>query len=206
MANFTLYEHSCDRAQEPAKPKIFTNGPFPEKFTDLWFRASSPFPPYWACHFPRKAIFMGNDHDQRVPSGVAGLKCVKFWPKWPLGFWCVTLSRPDFDSSRPRSRSPWPERALLGQPELSCLWGCGSVLPPPCEASLASPHLPHLPAARASPCGESIAPWRWICVTAGTSRLQAGMLACPPVFSRGFPRCPPPRPPHGLTLCWIPTP
>lgn len=45
VANFTLHQHSCDRAQLAAKPKIFTSCPFPEKFTDPWFRASSPGPP-----------------------------------------------------------------------------------------------------------------------------------------------------------------
>jgi len=73
VANLTLCQYCCNRAQLSAKPKIFTNFPLTKKFVDLLlgghlhFLLNETF-----SVIPRKAILMGNHSWPQI----------SFWNDW----------------------------------------------------------------------------------------------------------------------------
>lgn len=96
---------------------------------------------------PEKRFSWATITDQKLPSGVADFKCVKFWPKWPLFFWCCHSFTAWFLIPARLAQSPAERRERCwGSLNCPAFGVCLSVLPSPWESSPAQrPQSPRLP-------------------------------------------------------------
>lgn len=116
---------------------------------------------------PEKRFSWATITDQKLPSGVVDSKCVKFWPKWPLFFWCCHSFMAWFLIPAHLAQGPAEQRERCwGSLNCPAFGVCLSALPSPWESSpaprpsisqAASPPPPQ-PCLPGVGCGDSIAP------------------------------------------------